>query len=190
MASRAASAGDEARDRRRGSCARGGGCKAGPPRARATCSSRSQRRCFSDPRPALLRRRRRARHDVPYCGTVTGERAHRDEGHEPLHDPRDRSDDGAVLHGAVRIQPQAYQAATPAWHVGDGVHFLMFIGGGGRLRGPDARRSGGAAHPGGASRWAGARRRPACAADRSRVPWGMDGFDPAEGHAARWWTTG
>jgi len=39
--------------------------------------------------------------------------------------------------------PLAYQAATPAWHVGSGVHFLMFIGGGGPTR------AGGAGAPGG-----------------------------------------
>jgi len=40
------------------------------------------------------------------------------------------------------FQPQAYQAATPAWGVGDGVHFLMFTGNAG---GPT--RAGGAAPP-------------------------------------------
>jgi catechol 2,3-dioxygenase-like lactoylglutathione lyase family enzyme len=35
------------------------------------------------------------------------------------------------------FQPIAYQAATPAWGVG-GVHFLMFIGGGGPTRGGGA----------------------------------------------------
>ena len=51
--------------------------------------------------------------------------------------------------------PMVYQAATPAWRVGDGVHFLMFIGGGGPTRagGPGgaagAGRAGGGA-PGGA----------------------------------------
>jgi catechol 2,3-dioxygenase-like lactoylglutathione lyase family enzyme len=32
------------------------------------------------------------------------------------------------------FEPLAYQAATPAWQVGEGVHFLMFIGGGGPTR--------------------------------------------------------
>jgi catechol 2,3-dioxygenase-like lactoylglutathione lyase family enzyme len=45
------------------------------------------------------------------------------------------------------FQPQAYQAATPAWGVGDGVHFLMFTGNaGGPTRGggaPAAPRAGG-----------------------------------------------
>ena len=31
--------------------------------------------------------------------------------------------------------PMVYQAQTPAWQVGGGVHFLMFIGGGGPTRG-------------------------------------------------------
>jgi catechol 2,3-dioxygenase-like lactoylglutathione lyase family enzyme len=31
--------------------------------------------------------------------------------------------------------PLAYQAQTPGWQVGNGVHFLMFIGGGGPTRG-------------------------------------------------------
>jgi len=52
------------------------------------------------------------------------------------------------------FKPMVYQAATPAWQVGDGVHFLMFIGGGGPTRaggagaGPAGGRAGGA--PGGA----------------------------------------
>ena len=32
------------------------------------------------------------------------------------------------------FKPIAYQAATPGWQVGNGVHFLMFIGGGGPTR--------------------------------------------------------
>jgi catechol 2,3-dioxygenase-like lactoylglutathione lyase family enzyme len=39
------------------------------------------------------------------------------------------------------LKPMVYQAATPAWQIGNGVHFLMFIGGGGPTRG------GGAAAP-------------------------------------------
>ena len=48
------------------------------------------------------------------------------------------------------FQPQAYQAATPAWGVGDGVHFLMFTGNaggptrGGGPGGPPQGRPGGA----------------------------------------------
>lgn len=48
------------------------------------------------------------------------------------------------------FKPLAYQAATPAWHVGNGVHFLMFIGGGGPTRGGAA-----GAPPGGGGRGAG-----------------------------------
>jgi catechol 2,3-dioxygenase-like lactoylglutathione lyase family enzyme len=50
------------------------------------------------------------------------------------------------------FKPLAYQAATPAWHVGNGVHFLMFIGGGGPTRGGAA----GAPQGAGAARGAGA----------------------------------
>jgi catechol 2,3-dioxygenase-like lactoylglutathione lyase family enzyme len=54
------------------------------------------------------------------------------------------------------FKPMVYQAQTPAWQVGNGVHFLMFIGGGGPTRGgaagaaapPPGGRGGGA--PGGA----------------------------------------
>jgi catechol 2,3-dioxygenase-like lactoylglutathione lyase family enzyme len=59
------------------------------------------------------------------------------------------------------FQPQSYQAATPAWGVGDGVHFLMFTGNaGGPTRGggaaPPAPRAGGPpANPDGAARGAG-----------------------------------
>jgi catechol 2,3-dioxygenase-like lactoylglutathione lyase family enzyme len=44
------------------------------------------------------------------------------------------------------LTPMVYQAATPAWQVGSGVHFLMFIGGGGPTR------AGGAGTPAGAGR--------------------------------------
>ena len=47
------------------------------------------------------------------------------------------------------LTPMVYQAATPAWQVGTGVHFLMFIGGGGPTRGgagaPGGGRAGGRA---------------------------------------------
>ena len=36
------------------------------------------------------------------------------------------------------LKPMVYQAATPAWQIGNGVHFLMFIGGGGPTRGGGA----------------------------------------------------
>jgi catechol 2,3-dioxygenase-like lactoylglutathione lyase family enzyme len=50
------------------------------------------------------------------------------------------------------FQPQAYQAATPAWGVGDGVHFLMFTGNAGgptRGGGPGAAPRAGAPPAGG-----------------------------------------
>jgi catechol 2,3-dioxygenase-like lactoylglutathione lyase family enzyme len=49
--------------------------------------------------------------------------------------------------------PQVYQAATPAWGVGDGTHFLMFTGNAGgptRAGGAPAGAPGGAVAPGGA----------------------------------------
>jgi len=54
------------------------------------------------------------------------------------------------------FQPQAYQATTPAWGVGDGVHFLMFTGNAGgptRGGGPAAAPRAGAppANPAGAA---------------------------------------
>ena len=49
------------------------------------------------------------------------------------------------------FQPQAYQAATPAWGVGDGVHFLMFTGNaGGPTRGGGPGAAARAGRPGGA----------------------------------------
>jgi catechol 2,3-dioxygenase-like lactoylglutathione lyase family enzyme len=48
------------------------------------------------------------------------------------------------------LKPMVYQAATPAWQIGTGVHFLMFIGGGGPTRGgvaPAPTGGGGAAAP-------------------------------------------
>jgi catechol 2,3-dioxygenase-like lactoylglutathione lyase family enzyme len=48
------------------------------------------------------------------------------------------------------LKPMVYQAATPAWQIGNGVHFLMFIGGGGPTRG-----GGAAAPPPAAGRGAG-----------------------------------
>ena len=47
------------------------------------------------------------------------------------------------------FQPMVYQAATPAWHVGNGVHFLMFIGGGGPTRPGFAAGPPGGGPPGG-----------------------------------------
>jgi catechol 2,3-dioxygenase-like lactoylglutathione lyase family enzyme len=85
------------------------------------------------------------------------------------------------------FEPLAYQAATPAWHVGTGVHFLMFIGGGGPTRsgaparGATAARGGGA--PGGAGTSAargsarGAGGAATAAIDHACLS--MEGFDPA-----------
>src|SRR5574342_667015 len=53
------------------------------------------------------------------------------------------------------FKPMVYQAATPAWQVGTGVHFLMFIGGGGPTRGGGPAR-GATAPRGGAPDGAGA----------------------------------
>jgi catechol 2,3-dioxygenase-like lactoylglutathione lyase family enzyme len=78
--------------------------------------------------------------------------------------------------------PMAYQAQTPAWQVGGGVHFLMFIGGGGPTRGEAAaaprgggRAGGGPAGPG-AGRGAGG---PARAAGIDHACVAMENFDPA-----------
>ena len=48
--------------------------------------------------------------------------------------------------------PQAYQAATPGWGVGDGVHFLMFTGNAGGPTRAGAAGPGGPGAPGGAPR--------------------------------------
>jgi len=91
------------------------------------------------------------------------------------------------------FQPQAYQAATPAWGVGDGVHFLMFTGNAGgptRGGGPGAPRAGGpppipaappnpaaappAGRPGGAGRGPGG---PRAGIDHACMS--MNDFDPA-----------
>ena len=84
------------------------------------------------------------------------------------------------------FEPMVYQAATPAWHVGSGVHFLMFIGGGGPTRGggPAARGAapagGGAPGAGrGAPGRAGGAAPPARAAGIDHACLAMDGFDPA-----------
>ena len=67
--------------------------------------------------------------------------------------------------------PQAYQATTPAWGVGDGVHFLMFTGNAG---GPTRAVS---AAPGGAP-GAGRGGAPRAGIDHACV--GMVDFDPAK----------
>jgi catechol 2,3-dioxygenase-like lactoylglutathione lyase family enzyme len=87
------------------------------------------------------------------------------------------------------FEPQAYQAATPAWSVGDGVHFLMFTGNAGgptrgvgpgaapRAGGPPANPGGTppAGRAGGTGRGAGAAR---FGIDHACL--GMNHFDPAK----------
>jgi catechol 2,3-dioxygenase-like lactoylglutathione lyase family enzyme len=85
------------------------------------------------------------------------------------------------------FQPQAYQAATPAWGVGDGVHFLMFTGNAGgptRAGGP-----GGGAPAGGPPPAGGAPRGGGPGAGRGGGParagidhacMAMNDFDPAK----------
>jgi catechol 2,3-dioxygenase-like lactoylglutathione lyase family enzyme len=71
------------------------------------------------------------------------------------------------------LQPMVYQAATPAWQIGNGVHFLMFIGGG-----PTRGGGGGAAAPppaGGGRGAAGGG--PARAAGIDHACVAMDNFD-------------
>jgi catechol 2,3-dioxygenase-like lactoylglutathione lyase family enzyme len=84
------------------------------------------------------------------------------------------------------FKPMVYQAQTPAWQVGGGVHFLMFIGGGGPTRGgaagtppPGAGRGG--PGQGGAARGApeGGRGGPARAAGIDHACVAMENFDPA-----------
>jgi catechol 2,3-dioxygenase-like lactoylglutathione lyase family enzyme len=86
------------------------------------------------------------------------------------------------------FEPMVYQAATPAWKVGTGVHFLMFIGGGGPTRAggtglaPGAGRAGGDAPAGGGAP-AGARgaagNGPARTAGIDHACVAMDQFDSA-----------
>jgi catechol 2,3-dioxygenase-like lactoylglutathione lyase family enzyme len=81
------------------------------------------------------------------------------------------------------FKPTAFQAQTPSWGVGDGVHFLMFIGGGGPTRAdfggapapaPPGARAGGP--PGGR---AGGGPPPARAAAIDHCCVAMENFDPA-----------
>jgi len=81
------------------------------------------------------------------------------------------------------FKPMVYQAQTPAWQVGNGVHFLMFIGGGGPTRGgaaPGGSGPGAGAPPAG-GRGAGAPGGggPARAAGIDHACVAMDNFDPA-----------
>jgi catechol 2,3-dioxygenase-like lactoylglutathione lyase family enzyme len=85
------------------------------------------------------------------------------------------------------FEPMVYQAATPAWQVGGGVHFLMFIGGGGPTRAGGAATPPGTGRAGGgppAGRGApeggrGAGGGPARAAGIDHACVAMDNFDPA-----------
>ncbi|HEY7189219.1 MAG TPA: VOC family protein [Vicinamibacterales bacterium] len=75
------------------------------------------------------------------------------------------------------LKPMVYQAATPAWQIGTGVHFLMFIGGGGPTRGggaPAAAPGAGRGGPGGPGGGAPAR---AAGIDHSCVA--IENFDSA-----------
>jgi catechol 2,3-dioxygenase-like lactoylglutathione lyase family enzyme len=75
------------------------------------------------------------------------------------------------------FKPLAYQAGTPAWQVGTGVHFLMFMGGGGPTRGggmPGAPA--GAPRAGGPPPGAG----PPRAGGIDHACLSMTGFDPAK----------
>jgi catechol 2,3-dioxygenase-like lactoylglutathione lyase family enzyme len=102
-------------------------------------------------------------HDVNYCGgsgpegatcaapepsTAKGLMALKDTSHFTI-----RATDPTTVPFYLDLfgfEPLAYQAATPAWHVGTGVHFLMFIGGGGPTRAGGPAR--GAVAQGGAPR--------------------------------------
>jgi catechol 2,3-dioxygenase-like lactoylglutathione lyase family enzyme len=76
------------------------------------------------------------------------------------------------------LKPMVYQAATPAWQIGNGVHFLMFIGGGGPTRGGGAASQppAGGAPPAGRGGPGGP---PARAAGIDHACVAMDNFDPA-----------
>ncbi len=81
------------------------------------------------------------------------------------------------------FKPLAYQATTPGWQVGNGVHFLMFMGGGGPTRGggagapPGPPPGGPGGGPGGGPPGA---RGPARAAGIDHACLAMTGFDPAK----------
>jgi catechol 2,3-dioxygenase-like lactoylglutathione lyase family enzyme len=75
------------------------------------------------------------------------------------------------------LKPMVYQAATPAWQIGNGVHFLMFIGGGGPTRGGAAAPPpGGGGAPAGRGGPGGPPARPS-AIDHACVA--IENFDPA-----------
>jgi catechol 2,3-dioxygenase-like lactoylglutathione lyase family enzyme len=69
------------------------------------------------------------------------------------------------------FKPLAYQAATPGWQVGNGVHFLMFIGGGGPTRPGFTAGPPGGGPPGGG---------PGRAGGIDHACLSMSGFDPAK----------
>jgi catechol 2,3-dioxygenase-like lactoylglutathione lyase family enzyme len=80
------------------------------------------------------------------------------------------------------LKPMVYQAATPAWQIGTGVHFLMFIGGGGPTRGggaPAPARDGGAAAPPPAAGRGGPGGAPARAAGIDHSCVAIENFDSA-----------
>lgn len=85
------------------------------------------------------------------------------------------------------LKPTAFQAQTPSWGVGDGVHFLMFIGGGGPTRADfggapapaAAPRAGGPPAGGPPGGRAGGGPPPARAAAIDHCCVAMDNFDPA-----------
>jgi catechol 2,3-dioxygenase-like lactoylglutathione lyase family enzyme len=143
-------------------------------------------------------------HDVNYCGgsgpegttcpaaepsAVKGLMALKDTSHFTI-----RATDPTTVPFYLDLfgfEPLAYQAATPAWHVGTGVHFLMFIGGGGPTRGGGAGRGATAPRGGGAPGGAGAPAARGGGAPGARAGGAaataaidhaclsMDGFDPA-----------
>ena len=75
------------------------------------------------------------------------------------------------------FKPMVYQAQTPAWQVGSGVHFLMFIGGGGPTRGGGAPVAG--APPAGGRAGGGAGGGPARAAGIDHACVAMENFNSA-----------
>ena len=81
--------------------------------------------------------------------------------------------------------PMVYQAATPAWQVGSGVHFLMFIGGGGPTRAGGAGAPQGGGRPGGAGAPQGGGRPGGAAAAGRGAPEGGRGGAPGGGAPAR-----
>jgi catechol 2,3-dioxygenase-like lactoylglutathione lyase family enzyme len=98
-------------------------------------------------------------HDVSYCGgsgalgntCAVAERspkpglmALKDTSHFTI---AASSPDTVSMYTALfGLKPLAYQATTPGWQIGNGVHFLMFIGGGGPTRGGAPARAAGIDH--------------------------------------------